>query len=250
MKRTILTTLLTLSLILLLAACSGANRAETGDSTSDTSSQTDLAADNINGDGIPNNTGTDDFAPGAMDPQTELILGTVLLDETAYPVDAEQAAALLPLWKALRSLGASETTAQAEIDALVAQIGSTLSAEQTAAISAMELSMADMAAVSEALGVETVFGGGRLGEMTPEMQATMQAARESGDFEGIQRPGGDVPGGGPGGGGGFGGGDVANLTPEEREALMAERGGRRGAQLAINSGLLDALIEFLEAKAE
>lgn len=176
----------------------------------------------------------------------QLMMGTFKLEETGYPVTPEQAAELLPLWKALRSLGESETTAAQELQAVVNQIEDTLTSEQMSAIEGMELSLQDMRTIAEEMGIE--FGGaGRFGNMTPEMQATMEAARESGQFPG---GGSGIPGqgGGPGGGGGFGG--PGGLSPEARETAIAERGGVRGANLGLNPALLDAIIEFLEAKIQ
>jgi len=72
--------------------------------------------------------------------------------------------------------------------------------------------------------------------------------RESG---GLPRGGfgGDFPGGGPGGG--FGG-EGGQLSPEARETAIAERGGfaRAGANLGLNPVLVDAIINFLQAKVE
>jgi hypothetical protein len=186
---------------------------------------------------------------------TKLILGTVKLDETDYAVDADQASQLLPLWKALRSLGESDTAAQAEIDAVISQIEDTMTSEQMKAIEAMGLTMQDFASVAQTLGIETGFGAGSFGEVNPEMRATAQAMRESGDFPAppdgaiIVGPGGDGTGGGfgPGGGQGFGGQD---LSPEARQTAIAERSGTRGASLGMNTALLDAIIEFLTAKTQ
>ena len=181
--------------------------------------------------------------------ETKLVLGTVKLDETDHAVDAEQASQLLPLWKALRSLGESETAAQAEIDAVISQIEDTMTEEQMDAIEAMQLTQADMTSVAEILGVEM---GGFGGEMTEEMRATMEAMRESGNF---QPPGGDIPGGGMGPGGGQGpgggfGGQGGQMDPAARETAMAERGGTRGARSGINTALLDGIIAFLDAKIQ
>ena len=65
----------------------------------------------------------------------------------------------------------------------------------------------------------------------------MQAARESGQGppEGME-----FPGGRPGG--------EVGLSQEVRQTAMAERGGIAGANLGLNSALLDAVIEFLESK--
>lgn len=174
-------------------------------------------------------------------PETALLIGTVRLDETDQAIDAAQATELLPLWKALRSLSESETASSLEVDALINQIQDTMTAEQMGAISAMNLTMEDFSALRETLGLEdTGFGGG---DITPALQATMQAARESGEAPPEGFGGGQGMGGGPGGGGG-----ETALDPAARETAIAERGGTRGAGVGINTALLDAIIAFLEAK--
>jgi hypothetical protein len=232
-KKIIRTTTLIL-LILTLAACTGttsepeAANPETGGNPE--SSNENPSLNNANDDG--------EFS---MPTESLLMLGTILLDDTEHVVDANQASVLLPLWKALRSLGESETTAQAEIDAIISQIEDTMTTEQRIEIEAMELTMQDMGSVAEILGLEMGGFGGDFGEITPEMQATREAMRESGN---LQRPGGGL---GPGGGQGP---DGAEMDPTARETAMAERGGTRGARSGINSILLDGLIEFLEAKVQ
>ena len=182
---------------------------------------------------------------------TKLMLGTVKLDETEQAVDTEQADSLIPLWKALRSLAANDTTAQAEVDAVVIQIQETMTSDQLDAIEEMGLTMRDTGSIFEILGVESTFGG-RFDDITPEMQATMEAMRESGEFPG----GGDSPGGRPGFGGGSGqgpgGGDFggAEMDPSVRETAMAERGGTFGRGFGINTQLLDAFIDFLITKVQ
>jgi hypothetical protein len=224
MKRTILF-FLTLLLILILAACG------------------EKASENNPSEGDEDSAGWEFETPLEM----QLMLGTVKLDETEYPIDAEQAAALLPLWQALRSLASSDTTAQAEMDAVIASIQDGMTAEQMAAIEAMELTMRDFTDVAETLGIETGFGG-RFGEMTPEMQATMEAARESGEG----RPGGFGPGegfgGGMGPGGGLGPGGAEGISPEMRATAMAARGESLNRGFGINTALLDGVITFLETK--
>jgi len=184
----------------------------------------------------------------------QLVLGTFKLDETDYPVEGAQAEELLTLWKAARSLSESDTTAAEEIEALVNQIRDSLTAEQLQAIEDMNLSFEDMGAIAEQLGLE--FGAGRFGDITPEMQATMEARRESGEFPGGGPEGGPMfipgseggAGGGPGrgAGGGFGG----EFNPEAMQTAIAERGELRGAGLGLNPALLNAIIDFLQAKVE
>ena len=98
--------------------------------------------------------------------------------------------------------------------------------------------------VFEKLGLELGGAAGRFGNMTPEQQATMQAARESGQLP-AGRPGGGsgVPGLKPGGGSG-------EFDPDARATAIAERGGIRGANLGVNPMLLDAVIDLLESKVQ
>ncbi|MCX7681996.1 MAG: hypothetical protein N2508_08565 [Anaerolineae bacterium] len=193
---------------------------------------------------------------GALDAGTQLALGTLRLEETEDAVTPEQARALLPLWQALRG----GITAQAEINAVLAQIERTMTGEQLQAIAGMRLTRDDLQAWVEEHGV-----------------------RPGGIFTGTLEP----PGAGvvpPGWGGGtpepgrFGGGlwmggtpppematrraQFENMSEEERRALRAtiEAGGRPawqggtpwpgmrrgGGQLMI---LLHPLIELLEERA-
>ncbi|MBN2146557.1 MAG: hypothetical protein JW726_04175 [Anaerolineales bacterium] len=246
-KRTTFITWIIL-LSLLLAACSSA--AATGET--DTTVQT-------SGTPIP---GTD-TAAGELPESMQLVLGTLQLADSDTPITSEQAAVLLPLWKAVRSLGNSDTAAQAEIDALYVQIRGTLSEEQIAAIEEMELTPQTMMAISEELGIDTGFGSRE--EMTPAMQATMDALRASGEWAGGPGEGGEPPegfeppssggmrGGGemPGGGGMAGGGDmppgdVTGFSPEQLETAQASGATNRTMNNTINSMWLDALISILE----
>jgi hypothetical protein len=177
----------------------------------------------------------------------QLALGTFMLEETDYPIDSEQAAQLVSLWKAARSLNQNETTATQELDAVMRQIQNTMTPEQMGAIEDMELSFQDMGTIAEDMGLD--FGGaGRFGDLTPEMQATMQAARESGQATGSGFGGGQ--GGIPGQGGGPGGGGGSGLSPEARETAIAARGDLSRATLGLPANLLDAVIEFLEARVD
>lgn len=243
-KHTMIISILLLSAVL-LSACSSNGVESAAEAASEVLAEvgTQVEETQSGAQAGASETESDFSMPSAM----QLALGTFMLEETDYAIDADQAQEILVLWKAVRSLTESETTAAEEIEAVLNQIGDSMTAEQMAAIEAMELSFQDMGAIAERLGLE--FGGaGRFGDMTPEMQSTMEAMRESGEFpRGGQ--GGDFPGGGPGGG--FGG-EGGQLSPEARETAIAERGGfdRAGARLGLNPVLLDAIIDFLQAKVE
>jgi predicted small secreted protein len=159
----------------------------------------------------------DDYA-NALSVQGQLALGTVQLEETAVAVDETQAAALLPLWQALQSLSNSDTTAQAELDAVVSQIQETMTAAQIEAIAAMALTTESMAELIES-GELSGFGRGfnRGGEGATEGGLSGGGLRPGG------LPGGGNPqGGGPGGGpGGFSGG-FGNLSEDDIATRQAQ----------------------------
>ena len=146
---------------------------------------------------------------GALALRNQLALGTLLLEETDQPVAAEQVDELLLLWQALRGTMDSGASAQAEIDALLAQIESNLSGEQLAAIGAMKLTQERLQAWAQAQGLST--------------------------GEGL----------GPGGGSGQPG-SGQSLSPEERATRQAERGGSGGS--GTSRALIDAVIDMLETR--
>ncbi|MEW5870849.1 MAG: hypothetical protein AB1894_16365 [Chloroflexota bacterium] len=184
------------------------------------------------------------MAPRDLPLALQLALGTFRLEQTDRAVDAAQAGKLLPLWKAVRSLGQSETAAAQESQAVLKQIQQTMTPEQLDAIKAMQLSYEDIATLGQELGVN--LGGGRPGNLSPEVQATRQAARQNGQGGGGGGGFGGGPGGFPGGGAPDGG-----FSPEARQTAMAARGGSFSPSgLGVPTQLLDALIKFLEAKIQ
>jgi hypothetical protein len=252
-RKTIFFSILLLAAIL-LSACTAAESADALDqgstATTDEGNESSVNADSpeVNASDPSDQYLRTRLADGETPLAMMLILGIFKLEKTNFAIDSAQAAVLLPLWKALRSLSESETVAAEEIQAIIDQIQDTMTAEQIAAIESMDLTMQDLGVIAEELGLELDSFGGRFAELSPEMQATREAARESGQFPGGGQgtgPGGGIPGSGPGGGQGFGSGE---LSPEARQTAIAERGGVRGAQLGVNPFLLEAVIEFLEAK--
>ena len=132
---------------------------------------------------------------GALPASNQLALGTLNLEETENAVTPEQAAALLPLWQAIQG-GALQSNV--ERNAVLKQIEKAMTAEQLAAIAAMQLTDEYMQTWAREQGIT-------LGP-SPESLATRQAE-----------------GGGEGGPG-------ANLSEEERAAMRATRqaGGASG----------------------
>ena len=177
----------------------------------------------------------------ALNVSTQLVLGTIRLEETESAVTPEQAAALLPLWQALRG----GVTAQAEVNAVLKQVEGTMTEEQLAAIAAMQLTQEDMRAWMEEQGLG-VGAGFRGADEDPDVRATRQAE--------------------------FGGGEMPpematrraefeNMSDEEREEMRATAqagggfpggtgaGGRGGAGGRAFNFLLNPLIELLTQRA-
>jgi hypothetical protein len=162
----------------------------------------------------------------ALSPVNKLLVGPLKLEETDQAVTADEAAQLLPLWQAYRSLSNSQTAAEAEVDGLVKQIEATMNSTQLSTIDAMNLTNNDLLQLMQSMG-------GPQG--TPNPQATPGAGFPSGNIaggnfpQGMEPPslsgggttggnrpsgGGAISGGGPviiQGGSGMGG-DVAGVT--------------------------------------
>jgi hypothetical protein len=154
---------------------------------------------------------------GDLSLQGKLALGIVQLEETDMAVTEAQATELLPLWQALLTLSNSDTTADAELEAVVRQIQKAITPEQLQAIDAMELTADSLAALQEsgalvigfnqAIPADAAGGGTR-----PQFGG---GAPPPGDFVVLGGPGGG-PGGGPAGGAG------ADLSEDDLATRQAE----------------------------
>lgn len=181
----------------------------------------------------------------AVPVSTQLLIGTFKLEGTDLAVTSEQAGELLPLWQVVQNISASDSAAQAEMDALVDQIQETMTPEQIQAIKEMNLTPQDTFALMQEQGI-TGQGGRNFGNGEDGAIPVPPAGADSQPF---------VPGseGGPGGGGGpgFGGGQGQALSPEQiatAQARRAEDGG--GFQFTgAPAPLIEALIEYLQEKA-
>jgi hypothetical protein len=117
----------------------------------------------------------------ALNARLQFTLGSLRLAETNMSITPEQAKVMLPLWQGLLNMTRTGNSAQAEVNALLAQIESTFTPEQVAAINTMKLTSADLQAWSAANGISTGSGSGQPGSgqgsgMSPEARATKQAA--------------------------------------------------------------------------
>lgn len=149
-----------------------------------------------------------------------LLVGTLKLEGTDQAVSADEAAELLPLWQAYRSLSNSQTAAEAEVDALLNQIESTMSADQVKAIEALSLTNTDMMSLMQSMG------GGMGPQGTPNPQGTPGINVPSGGFTSNNPPSGSA--GGPPIG--------SNGGPPSGSAIMIGPGGDAGSAAGLGNG--------------
>lgn len=184
-------------------------------------------------------------AAGSLSGSTLLLLGTLKLDGADQAVTAAQAKELLPLWQVYQSLSTSDTAAQAEITALEKQIEETMTKEQMQAIQAMNLTPQDSFAILQQMGL----GGGR------GQSSNNSANRQNNNGNNFMPPGGGAPpdgggGGFPGQGGGGNQGDGGQgFSPEQIATAQAARSQQSGGGNFMQSGLLNALIQYLQKLA-
>ena len=177
-----------------------------------------------------------DFAESALPPASQLVLGTLMLEDTEYAVDSGLAANLTPYWKLFRSLLESDTTAQEELNALIAEIQELMSTDQVNYIADLELTQEDlMTFISESGIIDDLQTEGSV----------------DGEGPGFMRPDGMPEGIRPGGGQGRSG-NVEGMDPEmmaTMEAKREEMGVARGMQTRMLVPLIEELISVLEEKS-
>jgi hypothetical protein len=181
----------------------------------------------------------------ALSPIARTILGTFKLQDGQLAVDKAQAATLLPLWQAYRSLLSSDTTAPAELEALQSQIAQAMTPAQQDAIAGMNLTSQSMLDMARDLGVTSFGASGGI----DEPGAGVRSFNGVGPG-GMAPPDGFVPGQGmgTGGGAGPGGGSTEGLDPQ-LVATMEARRAAGGGQDRFSMILLDPLIEMLKERA-
>lgn len=214
-----------------LAACAGAG-AQAGGTPSPAESA-----------GAANPTGQ---APGQR-LEDKLAFGTLKLEGSPQAVTAEQAKTLLPLWKAVKSLSASDTASREEINALYQQIEESMTSEQVLTLTELSLSPEDLQALMTQYKIQAPAA---FPAVSDDQRATRIAQR--GAAGGL--PEGAPPSGAPGQGGpggempfeGAPGQANAQTTPGARPPGGFSNG---GAGRGMNTLWLDALIQLLAERA-
>jgi hypothetical protein len=190
---------------------------------------------------------------GALPVGGQLAAGTLKLEGTDAAVDAQQANQLLPLWQGLSSLLSSATSSDQEIQGVVAQIESTMSAEQVADISAMQITTSDLTELIQNTTLAPAADGAT--------SAQVQATRRAGSGGGFGPAGGFGPGGGGDGafiGGGPGGGSAglpgassgfpqSTASAGQRDTAAAYQS--QYAAAGVNPIMVRAVIQYLLSKA-
>jgi hypothetical protein len=134
----------------------------------------------------------DENYPDASPIFMQLVVGTMLLEETPNGVTAEQAQELLPLWQMFRAIRRGDAPPSLEeIEAITEQIMAAMTPEQVGTIKGMQITQDDVRAFTQENNIP-----------------------QSGQ------------GGSGGGGMGSGGGDTQDLSPEERRMRMITVGGK------------------------
>jgi hypothetical protein len=191
--------------------------------------------------------GTQQAAPGQQEGslpiQEQILIGTFKLEGTDQAVTPQQASQLIPLWQVYKDLSTSDTAAQEEIDGLIQQIQETMTPEQMQAIKDMNITRQDMFTVMQDQGIAQ--GGNQGNGNRQNGQNGNGGGFAFGPPDG--GPSGGFGGGEPGRfpGGGQGGG---SFTPEQIATAQAARE-QAGGFNRIPTGLIDALVQFLQKKA-
>ncbi len=167
--------------------------------------------------------------------ETQLVVGTLKLEDTAQAITSDQATELLVLWQVYENLYGESATAQAEIDGLIDQIQETMTTDQLVAISTMNLTQQDVMALMQS---EEIAVG--------QTQQNSSSAQSSANFsppDGGMGGGGAPPDGGMGGGGDMGGMMDTGGTGDVPSEAAAPTGGGGGMN---TFALVQALIAYLE----
>jgi hypothetical protein len=184
--------------------------------------------------------------------ESKLAIGLLKLEGSSNAVTAEQAKTMLPLWQAVKSLGAGNTTTSDEMTALYQQIQDALTPGQLQAIKDMNLTQDEIQMLIQQNGLQMPQPGamGTPGAGLPSAAQTQIAQqRASGGAE--------FPGGGPGGAGGPppdggfpggpGGGSSGGTTQRTPQPGQPSRGG--GMRGGMNFLFVDPLIKLLETRS-
>ncbi len=168
-------------------------------------------------------------SPAELSTALKLLAGSFKLEGTGQAITPEQASELLPLWYVYEDISVSDTAAQEEKDALVNQIRDTMTAGQMSAIQAMNLTRRDVMTLMQEQGISS--------------SVKASGTQTSGGMGGFPGGGGSPPGGFPGGG-------EFSGDSERVQARNGNTSASANASAMDTSGLVEALIELLNQRAQ
>jgi len=174
---------------------------------------------------------------------TRLAVGTLKLEGTDQAVTSAQAAELVTLWQAYQSLSANDTTAQAELDALVTQIQGTLTSQQLQAIQSMQLTSQSVAEEIQSLSANASVDSSSSAQ-TKSTSEQITSGNASGG------PGDPGMGGMPGGDASITMGDPSVGTSVQSTPAATSQAQSSSQAAQVNPILLKALINLLETKVK
>jgi hypothetical protein len=208
MKRTLLAFIL-FTLLFVLVACGGANT-------------------------------TTATAPTSLSSEGQLLVGTIKLESTDLAISSTQAATLLPLWETLQSLSTSGTAATEEVQAVVDQIKSSMSAQQISSITAMNLTPQDLATALTAIGAAS--------NASSSTTTTAASSLESqpGSASGAPAGGGNPGGGNPPSDQGAATGGSAGVVQTVSTQAVTNQSPNLSNQ--VPAALINALVDILKKK--
>jgi hypothetical protein len=177
-------------------------------------------------------------AQTGLDTESKLIIGTLKLEGTQQAVSVEQAQELLVLWQVYQEISQSDTSAPEEVSALLNQIDGSMTAEQTQAINAMNLSQRDVMTVMQEKGLMANM---------PQRSASTDSSSGGDGFAPPDGGGMAMGAGGPPSGGGMpmGGGMPGGGSSSSSSSNTDTQTTRKSSA----SLLIDALIEYLQGIA-
>ena len=175
---------------------------------------------------------SNDYAEDALSVEMQLVVGSLILEESDQALNPELASSLVSYWKLYLSLAESDTAAVEEMDSVVSEIQALMTQDQVSYIAGLQLTQESLATLLDDLGI--------IEQLSLEIIGT-------GDGTG-ERPEGIVPGSGSGGGAGAGV-NMEGMDPELNATMQAERE-EEGAESVRANRLLVPLIEQLILKLE
>ena len=188
--------------------------------------------------GSTQNTTATAAASTMLSEEAQLLVGTFKLESTAMAITSAQASSLLPLWETLQSLASSNTAASQEVDAVVSQIQSSMSAERISSITAMKLTRQDLAAAMVDTGTTSTASASASTVKPSAAQLQSGAGASAGG-----NPHSDTGGGMPGAS------DVQSVSQTQTGASQAVATAQPGGTTdQVSAAMINALVALLQKR--